>query len=206
VHPHQYVVPVAVRSGDVAADEGHVLDVLVDAGVADRAELAVPRRDARFGDALDVLFVLAPPLDQVGDGDQCQVVLVSENPQLVGLRHRAFVLLADDLADRACRPQTRKAGQVDGSLGVAGATQHPAVLGAQRHHVTGLGEIVGDAGRIGEQPHRRRTVGRRNTRSHTVFFASTVTVYAVPCLSWLTAYIGSSPSRSQIAPSNGTHR
>ena len=31
-----------------------------------------------------------------------------------------------------------------------------------------------------------------------------MTVYAVPCLSWLTAYIGSSPRRSQTSPANGT--
>ncbi|CFS58166.1 Uncharacterised protein [Mycobacterium tuberculosis] len=38
------------------------------------------------------------------------------------------------------------------------------------------------------------------------FRASTVTVYAVPCLSWFTAYMGNRPSRSQMAPSSGTHR
>ena len=175
VHAHQHVVPVAVRSGDVATDQRDVLDVVVDAGVADRAELTVPGRDAGLGNALDVLFVLAAPLDEVGDRDQRQVVLVGENPQLVGLRHRAFVLLADDLADRARRLQTGQPGQVDGGLGVAGPAQHTAVLRAQRHDVAGPGEVVRDAGRIGEQPHRRRAVGRRNTRADTVF-ASTVTV------------------------------
>ena len=119
VHPHQDVVPVAVRPGDVAADQRDVLDLVVDAGVADRPELAVPGRDPGLGDALDVLLVLAPPLDQVGDGDQRQTVLVGEDPQLVGLRHRAFVLLADDLADRARGLQTGQPGQVDGGLGVA---------------------------------------------------------------------------------------
>ena len=144
VHPHQHVVAVAVRPGDVAADQRDVLDVLVDAGVADRAELAVPGRDAGLGDALDVLLVLAPPLDQVGDRDQREVVLVGEDPQLVGLRHRAFVLLADDLADRARGLQAGQPGQVDGGLGVAGPAQHPAVLGAQRDDVAGPGEVVGD--------------------------------------------------------------
>ena len=140
-----------------------MLDVVVDAGVADRAELAVAGRDARLGDALDVLLVLAPPLDEVGDRDEREVVLVGEDPQLVGLRHRAFVLLADDLADRARGLQTGQPGQVDRGLGVAGPAQHAAVLGAQRHHVPGPGEVVGDGGRVGEQPHRGGAVGRRDT-------------------------------------------
>ena len=165
MHPDQHVVPVAVRAGDVAADQRDVLDVVVDAGVADGAELAVPGRDAGLGDALDVLLVLAPPLDQVGDGDQREVVLVGEDPQLVGLRHRALVLLADDLADRARGLQAGQPGQVDGGLGVAGAAQHPAVLGAQRDHVAGPGEVVGDAGRVGEQPHGGGAVRCRNPGS-----------------------------------------
>ena len=125
VHPHQDVVAVGVGPGDVAAHQRDVLDVLVDAGVADGAELAVPGRDPGFGDPLDVLLVLAPPFDQVGDGDQRQVVLVGEDPQLVGLGHRALVLLADDLADRAGGLQPGQPGQVDGGLGVAraGATR-----------------------------------------------------------------------------------
>ena len=165
MHPDQHVVPVAVRAGDVAADQRDVLDVVVDAGVADGAELAVPGGDPGLGDALDVLFVLAPPLDQVGDGDQRQAVLVGEDPQFVGLGHRALVLLADDLADRAGRLQAGQPGQVDGGLGVAGAAQHPTVLGAQRNHVTGPGEVVGDTGRVGELAHGGSAVRCRNPRS-----------------------------------------
>ncbi len=56
VHPDQHVVAVTGRAGDVAADQRDVLDVLVDARVADRPELAVPGRDAGLGDALDVLL------------------------------------------------------------------------------------------------------------------------------------------------------
>ena len=94
-------------------------------------------------------------------------VLVGEDPQLVGLGHRAFVLLADDLADRARGLQPRHPGQVDGGLGVAGPAQHATVLGAQRNHVTGAGEIVGDAGGIGQQSHGGGPVGRGNARPHT---------------------------------------
>jgi hypothetical protein len=122
-----------------------LVHVVVDAGVADRPELTVAGRDAGFGDALDVLFVLASPFDEVGDGDQREIVVIGEDAQLVGLRHRAFVLLTDDLADRTRGLQAGEPGQVDGRLGVAGPAQHSAVLRAQRHHVPGLGEILSDA-------------------------------------------------------------
>jgi len=120
-----------------------MLDLVVDAGVTDRPELAVPGGNAGLGDPLDVLLVLAPPFDEVGDGDQGQTVLVGENPQLVGLSHGAFVFLAHDLADGAGRLQARHPGQIDGGLGVAGPAQHAPVFGAQRNDVTGLGEVVG---------------------------------------------------------------
>ena len=169
MHTHKNVVAVGLWASDIAPDQGDVLDVLVDACVADRAELAVPRRDACLGDALDVLFVLAAPLDEVGDRDQCEAVLVGEDPKLVGLRHRALVLLADDLADRTRRLQSCQPGEVDGGLGVAGPAQHAAVFGAQRDDMAGPGEVVGGAGRVGEQPHRGGAVRRRDAGADTLF-------------------------------------
>ena len=117
VHAHQHVVTLTVGAADVATYQRHVFDLFIDAGVADRAKLPVPRRDTGFGDARDVLLVLAPPL---GDGDQREIVFVGEDPEFVGLGHGAFVLLADDLADRAGGLQPRHAGEIDGGLGVAG--------------------------------------------------------------------------------------
>src|SRR3984893_17149406 len=76
VHADQDVVAVA----DVAAYQGDVLDVVVDAGVSDGMELAVSGRDPRLRNELYVLLVLAPPLDQVGDRDQRQPVLIGEDP------------------------------------------------------------------------------------------------------------------------------
>src|SRR6202012_2914809 len=151
VHADQHVVAVVVGSGNLAADQRHVLNVLINAGVSDRPEFTVPRRDAGFGDPLDVLLVFAAVLDQVGDSDQRQVVLVGKAPQLVGLRHRAFVLLADDFADRTGRRQSGHSGQVDSGLGVAWPPQHATVLGAQRNYVPGPSEIVCHAVRIGKQ-------------------------------------------------------
>jgi hypothetical protein len=169
VHPHEYVVPVALWTCDVAAHQRNMLDLVVDAGVADRPELAVPGGDTRLGDALDVLFVLATPFDEVGDRDERQAVLVGENAQLIGLRHRAFVLLADDLADGTGGLQAREPGQVDSGLGVARAAQYATILGAQRDDVAGPGEVIGDAGRICEQPHRGRAIRGRNPCSDTIF-------------------------------------
>ena len=111
MHPDQHIVTVEVGPGDLTPDQSHVLDVLVDAGVTHRAEFAVPGRDSGLGDPLNVLLVLAAVLDQVGDGDQRQTVFVCEDPQFVGLRHCALVLLADDFADRPGRRQPRQPGQ-----------------------------------------------------------------------------------------------
>jgi hypothetical protein len=67
VDADQYVIAVIVGSGNLATDQRHVLDVFVDAAVADRPEFAVPGRDPGLGDPLNVLFMFAPVLDQVGD-------------------------------------------------------------------------------------------------------------------------------------------
>src|SRR6202022_3098353 len=56
VHADQDVLAVA----DVAAYQGDVLDVVVDAGVSNGMELAVPGRDPRLGNEFHVLLVLAP--------------------------------------------------------------------------------------------------------------------------------------------------
>jgi len=95
-------------------------------------------------------------------------VFVGEDPQLIGLGHGAFVLLTDDLADCPGRLQTRHPGQVDGRLSVTGATQHATVLCAQRHHMAGLGEVIGNTRWIRQQSHRGSAVRSRNTCSHTM--------------------------------------
>ncbi len=175
VHADQHVVPVSVRAGDVAADQRDVLDVVVEGGVADRAELAVPGRDAGLGDALDVLLVLAAPRDQVGDRDQREVVFVGEDPQFVGLRHRALVLLADDFADHARRPQTGHPGQVYGGLGVAGPARPPPSLA--RSGTTWPGRVKSSATLAGSAS-SRIVVARSDAEMPvpTPTFASTVTV------------------------------
>lgn len=91
VHAHQHVISVTVGTGDIAQHQCHVFYVVVDAGVAHRTELAVLRGDAGLCYPLHMLLVLAPPLDQVGDRHQRQIVLVGEDPEFLGLRHGALV-------------------------------------------------------------------------------------------------------------------
>ena len=168
MHPNQHTPAVVTRAGDIAADQGHMFHIVIDARVAHRPELSVPGRYPGLGHPLDELLVLAAVGDQIGDRDHRQVVLVSEDPQLVGLGHRSFVLLTDDLADRAGRLQARHPGQFDGGLGVARPAQHTALLGPQRDHVAGLGEIVGRAGRVGQQAHGGGPIGCGDPGPHPV--------------------------------------
>ena len=129
----------------------------------------MPGRNPGLGDAFDMFFMLAAVLDEVGDGDQRKSVFIGEDAKFVGLGHRALVLLADDLADRAGRSQPGHPGQVHGGLSVTGSAQHTAVLGAQRHHVSGFGEVVDATGRVGQQSHGGGPVRCGDPSSHTCF-------------------------------------
>ena len=104
----------------------------------------------------------------------------------------------------AGRAQAGEAGEVDGGLGVPGAAQHAAVLGAQRDDVARAGR-----GRPTWCPAsaRSRMVCARSEAEMPVVTpsrASTVTVYAVPRRSWLTRNIGGRSSRSASASVTGT--
>ena len=91
-----------------------------------------------------------------------EVVLVGEDAQLLAAGHAGRVLLADDLAQRAGRPQAGQDGQVDGRLGVAGAAQHAAVLGPQRHDVARAGRGRPTWSRRRPAADRVRAVGGRD--------------------------------------------
>ncbi len=199
VHAHEHVLAVA----DVAEHEGDVLAVVVGAAVADGGELAVAQRHPGRGDALDQLLEPAPVGDQVGDGDQREVVLVGEDTQFVRPGHAGRVLLADDLAQHARRAQARQHGQVDGGLGVPGPAQHAAVAGAQRHHVARAGEVGRRGLGIGEQPDRVRTVGRRDAGRDALAGVDGDRVRGA-ARSWLMRYIGGRSSRSASPSVIGT--
>ena len=76
-------------------------------------------------------------------------------------------------------------GQVDRRLGVPGPAQHAAVLGPQRHHVPGPGQVA--PGSVAGSASSRIVCARSAAEMPVVTpsRASTVTVYAVPRRSWL---------------------
>ena len=158
MHADEHVLAVA----DVAVDEGDVLAVVVRAAVADGGEVARCQRHRRLGDPLDQLVEALAVGDQVGDRDHDEVVLVGEDAQLLAAGHAGRVLLADDLAEHAGRPQAGEDGEVHRGLGVAGPAQHAAVLGPQRHDVAGSGEVGRRRVGVRQQPDGVRAVGRRD--------------------------------------------
>ena len=119
-------------------------------------------RDPGLRHAHHVLLHAPPVGDQVGDGDQREVVVVGEHPQLVAAGHVALVLLRDDLAERAGGGEPGEPGEVDGGLGVPRPAQHAALAGPQRQHVPGPHQVAGDGGRVGEQRDRPGPVRGRD--------------------------------------------
>ena len=97
-------------------------------------------------DALDELLVAAPVLDQIGDRDHLELVVLAVRHEVGDAGHRAVVL--HDLADDARRIQPGEPREVDGGLGLAGALEHAAAARAEREDVTGLHEVRRLRGRV----------------------------------------------------------
>ena len=114
----------SARAVDVAHDERDVVLAVDELAVADGLEVAEAGRQLRRRDALDELLVAAAVGDEVGDGDDLQVVALAVLDEVADARHRAVVV--HDLADHAGRVQAGEAGEVDGGLGLAGALEHAA--------------------------------------------------------------------------------
>ena len=200
VHPDQHVLAVA----DVAEHERDVLAAVVGRGVADRGELAVAQRHPGRRHPLDQALRAAPERDQVGDRDHRQVVLVGEDPQLLGARHARRVLLADDLAQHAGRAAGRPAGpgRRRPRCGPGRRSTPPSLA---RSGTTWPGRDRSAAVAAGSAS--SRMVRARSPAEMPVVTpsrASTVTVYAVPRRSWLTRNIGGRSSRSATASVIGT--
>ena len=124
-------------------------------------ELAPLRRDRRLGDALDQLLALAAVTDEVGDGDEQELVLRAEALQ-IGQACHVGLLLVDHLAQHAGRVEAGHARQVDGRLGVTGALEHTALAVAKRVDVTGACEVAGTSAGIDERLNRGRAVEGRD--------------------------------------------
>ena len=168
------VEDVAREALGVDADEHVVADLsqheseVVAAGErlakGDRVEGAVLRRQAHGHDALDELLRPPPILDQVGDGDHPQPVLLAVRHEVRDAGHRP--VLVHDLADDAGRDEPGEPREVDRRLGLAGTDEHAAVPRAQRKDVAGLDEIVRRRGGIDRDVDRVRAVGRRDAGRH----------------------------------------
>src|SRR4029450_2131316 len=124
--------------------------------VRDRAELAELGGELGRRYPPDQLFLEDPVLDEVADRDHLEAVLTA---QLVELRHpRHVAVLVEHLADDAGRVAAGEAGEVDGGLRVARASQDPPGHRAQRAEVAGTGE--GAAGERRPGSSRRGGRGR----------------------------------------------
>jgi hypothetical protein len=135
VHPHQDVL----GAGDLALDHRDVVLVVDQRAVPDGVELAVGGWQLGRHDALDQLLRAPPVGDQVGDGDHLQIVPGAVVDQVGDPRHGA--VLVHHLADHAGRNQPGQARQVDGRLGLAGALQHPSVLGLEGEDMSRLDQV-----------------------------------------------------------------
>ena len=86
-----------------------------------------------------VALVAQAVADELGDGEDAEAVLAAEGDEVGDAGHGAVV--AHDFADDACGSEAGEAGEVDGSLGLAGADKDAAAAGAQREDVAGTDEI-----------------------------------------------------------------
>ena len=100
------------------------------------------------GDPSDQLVASLPILDQVGDRDDLEAVLLGELPAARQPLHRAVVV--DQLGQHADGLDAREPAQVDGRLGMPRADQHPAVARDQREDVAGADEVLGPDIAVGQ--------------------------------------------------------
>ena len=142
MHAHEHVLTLA----EVAVDERDVLAIVDVVAVADHAPLAEVGRQARLGDAVHQPLVLQAVGDELGDGDEGEVVPIGERLELRPARRGAVVV--EDLADDARRVQAGEPGQVHRGLGVADALQHPAVARPQRVHVARTTQVRAHRGGV----------------------------------------------------------
>ena len=138
--------------------------LVVEHGLVDEsAELPALGRDASLGDQPDQLLVLAPVADEVGDGDQRQVVLLGEALEVGQAGHLRLVLGHDFAQD----PGGREAGgpaEIHRRLGVPRPLEDPAGAVAQREDVPGPVEVVRPRRRVDQRGNGGGPVGRRDPR------------------------------------------
>ena len=116
-----------VDRAQVAQHVGHVLVLVQQGHVSVGGPLAVLRGDAGRTEVLDQLLMASTVANQVGNGDELQLVLGGENLQVGQAGHGAVIV--DDLAQHPHRLPIGQRTQVDGSLGVSSPLEHAAHSG-----------------------------------------------------------------------------
>ncbi len=148
-------------TGDLTHHEGEMLLAIQHGLVHIGPELASSGGDPRLGDQSHELLVPAAVANEIGDGDDREVVLLGEPLQVRQAGHLRFVL-GHDLAEDARRRQAGGPAEVDGRLGVAGPLEDAPGPVAQREDMAGPVQVVGTRGRVDEGADGRGTVGGRD--------------------------------------------
>jgi len=135
MHAHQH----ALLSGGIPLHQRNVVLAVGLRPVEVQPEVAIVRRHVDGLHALHQLLTRAPVLDEVRNRAKLQPMLARKRPQLGQARHRAVVV--HDLADHARWVQASQPRNINRSLGMAGAHQHPAIARdkgenmARRHNI-----------------------------------------------------------------------
>ncbi len=156
VDAHEHVL----GSFDLAADERDVVLAGQLLAECDRLELAVRGRQMNRRRALDELLVAAPVFDEIGDGDQLDVVTLAELDEVGDARHRPVLL--HHLADDACGIRAREPCEVDRGFRLARPLEHAAFTCAQREDMAGLDDVDRTLGRVDRDLDRARAILRRD--------------------------------------------
>ena len=157
MHADQHVV----LAGHLAHDQRQMLLTVEDRLVHVGPELAALGGNPGLGHQPDQLLVAAPVADQVGDGDDGQMVLLGEALQFGKTGHLRLVL-GDDLAQDAGRREARGPAEVDRGLGVPRPLQHAPRPVAQGEDMTGPVQIAGPGRLVDQCADGRRPVGGRD--------------------------------------------
>ena len=125
---------------EFSADERDVLIVIDIARIGDHAKFAKAGGERGSREAANVAFMLHAVANEIGDGEQFQIVLFAEFDELRHARHGA--ILAHDFADDAGGSETGDASEVDARFGLACANEDAAVACAKREDMTRTREVL----------------------------------------------------------------
>ena len=148
-----------------AFDQGQMMLAVEFRTVQMQIEITVVGR--HFNDLLRLyeFFAYAPMRDQTLDRTNAQAMLFAEFHQLRQPRHGTVVV--QNFAEHSRRLESGHSCQIDGGLGVPGASQDTSVLRAQWKDMPGLVEIVGRRFRIRDCQDSSGPIVSADTRGHT---------------------------------------